>query len=205
MIDKQSLLNNPNIQWQSVEGKKTQYSLNKTEEDQLRHEATNRISELVTSTKFIGYGGAKVNADGSYDIITKTGSELADDKLKEMLGKAFEEDDELNGILDKLRALNAKNIHQTESKNDQDSFVRSDPQTASAEKQREQNKYENAFRENMFSVMFPTLTPATSEGGIKSVENWIQNGGEFPNLPIFDHTTDYGVLAHQKQADKNKT
>ncbi len=185
MIDRQSLLNNPNVQWQSAEPKKTNFSLYNTEQDQLRRAATARVDEIVNATEFIGWGGAKINIDGSYEVLARTGSDLVDDKLKEILHKSFEEDEELNSILGKLRDLHSTTKDsQAETTGELDTFERSDSQPIP--KWQEQYNNKRAIKEITYGALSPTATPILDhDGALKAVEDWITKGGPFPNFPKY--------------------
>lgn len=166
MIDKQSILGNQNLQWQSVESKKTTLTIN-PEPDPLRLAASNRVREIVSSTEPMGYaggyGGARINADGSYEILVYTGYETADEKLKEILGKAFEADEELNGILEKMRTLHSsKEKSGTDADSAKDTFVHTEG--AALPKWREMYNAQITMRNARYEAMVATRIPTAHKG-----------------------------------------
>ncbi len=217
MIDKQTLRNDPNIKWQSVADKKWG-TAGDVETNALRADAGARIRTLVGQTEFIGKGGAQINPDGTYEIMADAGSEALTGKLKEMLQKTFEEDEELNKILGQLKTMHAARTERPaavpEKTGNEDSFTLSE-QTSASSKWQEQEQLRKALNDKVHSSWYTTSMPDTDPASVRRMEDWLLNGAKFPDdmfrLNMGEYNPDTGNSANitlvrpDRQANKTES
>lgn len=180
MTDLKSFLQNKNNRLSDLPGlvKVNELAPNEVEINNALAEANKRVYALVSNTQFIGYGGAKINTDGTFEVMANTGSDIADEKLKEVLNKTFSEDEKLNELLDKIRTLSGAQTQKNESAEAMDAFVKSEEDDAPTA----QYKAYEAIGKSRIPLLYHTTSPYFDAGGIKSIEKWINEGGEYPNL-----------------------
>ncbi len=211
MIDKQALRTDPTIKWQSVDDKKWG-SYGEVEENALRSDAGARIRALVGQTEFIGKAGAKINLDGTYEVMADAGSEALTDKLKEMLEKTFAEDEELNNILGQLKSMHAAKTERAAAAQqkageaagapqdpDADTFTPSE-QTPALTKWQEQEQLRRAMNDKIHSSWYTLPMPGTSPDSVRRMEDWLLRGAKFPDdmlrLNMREYNPDTGSSAN---------
>ncbi len=203
MIDKQSIINDPNIKWQSVDAKKTAMFAGDVAENALRADAGERIRTLVGQTEFIGKGGAKINPDGTYEVMADAGSDVLTGKLKEILQKTFEEDEELGNILGQLNAMSVAKAERPAAPapkdSDTDTFTPS-KQTPAFSKWQEQEQLRKAMLDKVHSSWYTTSMPDTDPASVRRMEDWLLNGAKFPDdmfrLNMGEYNPDTGNSAN---------
>lgn len=169
--------------WKAVDMQAYRYTSAEQESSPLAGQAQKRVAQLLSGTDFIGMGGLRINDDGSYDVVVDTGSEKADAKLKDILEKTFAEDEELSSIMEKIRNLGRSDKAEkvVKDENGKDTFVRAEDQDGAAKKWFDAIR---AGKTSRFPYEFysPAKSAFANEAAIRRVEDWIDNGGDYPDI-----------------------
>lgn len=167
----------------------------------LQREARSRAHKLINQVEFVGFAGATINDDGTYEVLVpkidpenNEVPEAVRDKLREMVTESFEGDAELQRLLGNIKEYTeAKQAKENSSDAPKDTFDFSNVRPI--------HTYLSGFNGNngmvdaithepdpngtvkMVDVMVsPTRVPFVTKHTYDQVEKWLKEGGENPIL-----------------------
>lgn len=167
----------------------------------LQSEARTRAHQLINEVEFVGFAGAAIKDDGSYELIIPTLDqdkneipESVRDKLREMVTEAFEGDEELQGMLTAIKDhTDSKQAAAKETPTaSTDTFEFSNFNYASLYQKRTIQHMVNAETHELDPngtlklvdvALSPTKVPFGTKDCYDKIDRWIKDGGENPVLP----------------------